>query len=90
MDFFTIPFSRYTCVSWFYMYTATRPPGARRDPGPPSFTNPLSRRGPHVASVHSIWSECSTRCGAQSAVGRAKKASIRIVERYATRPTSVV
>ena len=43
-----------------------------------SITNPLGRRGPHVASVPSIWSERSTRCGAQSAVGRAKKASIRI------------
>ena len=42
-----------------------------------------------MASVPSIWSECSTRCGAQSAVGRAKKASIRIGERYATGPTSV-
>ena len=40
-------------------------------------------------SVPSIWSECSTHFGAQNAVGRAKKASIRIVERYATGTTSV-
>jgi len=42
-----------------------------------------------VPSVPSIWPERSTRCGAQSAVGRAKKASTRIGERYATGPTSV-
>ena len=42
-----------------------------------------------MASVPSIWPERSTRCGAQSAVGRAKKVSIRMGERYATRPTSV-
>ena len=53
-------------------------------------TSPLGRRGPHVASVPSIWPERSTRCGAQSAVGRAKKASIRIGERYTTRPTSMI
>jgi hypothetical protein len=52
-------------------------------------TCPLGRRGLHVASVPSIWPERSTRCGAQSAVGRAKKASIRMGERYATSPTSV-
>ena len=54
-----------------------------------SITNPLGRRGPHVASVPSIWSERSTRCGAQSAVGRAKKASVRMGERYATGTISV-
>ena len=42
-----------------------------------------------MPSVPSIWSECSTHFGAQSAVGRAKKASIRIVERYTTATTSV-
>ena len=42
-----------------------------------------------MAAVPSIWPERSTRCGAQSAVGRAKKASIRIGERYATGTTSV-
>ena len=49
----------------------------------------LGRRGPHVASVPSIWPERSTHLGAQSAVGRAKKASIKIGERYATGTTSV-
>ena len=48
-----------------------------------------SRRGPHVPSVPSIWPERSARCGAQNAVGRAKKASIKIGERYATGLTSV-
>ena len=42
-----------------------------------------------MPSVPSIWSERSTRCGAQSAVGRAKKASIRMGERYATGTISV-
>ena len=37
-----------------------------------------------MASVPSIWSERSTHFGAQNAVGRAKKASIRMGERYAT------
>ena len=41
-----------------------------------------------LASVPSIclagWSERSTRCGAHSSVGRAKKALIRMGERYAT------
>ena len=35
-------------------------------------TNPLGRRGPRVASVSSIWSERSTRCGVRCAVGGAK------------------
>ena len=43
-----------------------------------------------MASVRAIGSERSTHCGAQSAVGRAKKASIRIVERYTTGTTSVI
>ena len=42
-----------------------------------------------MASVRAIGSERSSRCGAQSAVGRAKKAAIRIGERYATGTTSV-
>ena len=65
--------------------------------GGPHHTRPLSRRGPRVASVpainQSIWLvgalHPSTHCGAQSAVGRAKKAAIRIGERYATGTTNV-
>ena len=67
-----------------------RDPAAGRSPSPwVPITSPLSRRGPRVASVRVIGSERSTHCGAQSAMGRAKKAAIRIGERYATGTTSV-
>ena len=43
-----------------------------------------------LRGVPSTWSERSSHCGAQSAVGRAIKASIRIGERYTTGSTSAL
>ena len=65
------------CESGCVLFVTT---GPRHKP----FESAWTARG---LQVPSIWSEHSTHCGAQSAVGRAKHASIRIGERYTTRPT---
>ena len=88
-----IPFrcwSQHLVVLYFLPRVPRRDAAAGCSPRPwVAITSPLGRRGPRVASVPSIWSERSTHYGAQSAVGRAKNASIRIGERYTTRSTSV-
>ena len=52
------------------------------------FESARTARGLRPCS-HAIWSERSTHYGAQSAMGRAKKAAISIGERYATGTISV-
>jgi hypothetical protein len=90
MRMLSVPHGKYV-VLYFLPRLLRRDPAAERSPSHwVPITSPLRRRGPHVASVLAIWSERSTHCGAQSAVGRAKKASIRIVERYTTGTTSVI
>jgi len=82
--------TEFVVVLYFLPRLLRRDPAAGRSPSPwVPITRPLSRRGPRVASVRVIGSERSTHCGAQSAVGRAKKAAIRIGERYATGISSV-
>jgi hypothetical protein len=77
-------------VLYFLPRLLHRDPAAGCSPSPwVPITSPLSRRGPRVASLPAIRSERSTLCGAQSAVKRAKKASIMIGERYKTDTTSV-
>ena len=66
-------------LSKWSFYFLTEGSASRRGHRVPAVTlgrhhKPFASAGPHVASVHSIWSECSTRCGAHEPQGGSSEA----------------